>query len=598
MSSSRPVGWEQLGDYRLLGRFAEGNSCVLRLAVHRGADQSSPLRAVKMPRDEYAHDPMFTQLLVSEAQLLACIQHPNVVAAHGFGREPGGYVALDYVEGDDFRSLQANGRSAPDPRVVAAIVADALQGLDAVHDALGEVGDPLRAVHQAPHARHILVSTDGRARLADFTHARVQRAVSERRRPSRLEAAYRAPEQVLTPDQVDARTDLFILGIAFWEALAGQSLFGASNDAQAAQNVLSAPIRPPNHVSGHSHPSLDRVCMRALERDPQARFASAREMLAALLDAALDLGGIALPAQVGRWVSVQAAAQLQKRRALLGGPAEDGGSAQAVRVQTIPPPAAGLDVRQNLDLNRPFDRNKTLMGQPLSQRPPASAPAPAPESPGQSGTVLAETEPVFRPSRPSSSRPPKEGAGPAAATGNPPSPLPASPSSRPPATGLTYGDRPTDAIRTEGVEIERAVDPAAPANVAPTPADTAQAALPVSETRSVRARITEEYVVTPRKTAVVEPLPASPSSAPPGRAAVPAVVSAPAQIGAPAVVVEAVAGTPVSAQGSAAEPLDAVGGVGRPRSANAADSVPSSNPPRAGNSAPASVSSAPPTGSK
>src|SRR5690349_10850695 len=327
MSSSRPVGWEQLGDYRLLGRFAEGNSCVLRLAVHRGPEHS--LRAVKMPRDEYAQDASFTQLLVSEAQLLACIQHPNVVAAHGFGREPGGYVALDYVEGDDFRSLQASGRSLPDPRVVAAVIADILQGLDAVHDAVGEVGDPLRAVHQAPHARHILVSTDGRARLADFTHARAQRAVSERRRPSRLEAAYRAPEQVLTPEQIDGRADLFVLGIAFWEALAGQTLFAASNDAQAAQNVLSLPIRPPSQVSGQQHPALDRVCLRALERDPQARWASAREMLTALLDAALDLGGIALPAQVGRWVTVQAAAQLQKRRALLGAQPTDAGSAAA-----------------------------------------------------------------------------------------------------------------------------------------------------------------------------------------------------------------------------------------------------------------------------
>jgi serine/threonine protein kinase len=482
MTSSRPIGWEQLGDYKLLGKFAEGQSCVLRLALHYGAEQSKhALRAVKTPRPGLADDQSLIQLLVSEAQLLACVQHPNVVAAHGFGREPGGYVALDYVEGDDFKSLQAIGRTAPDPRLVAAIVADVLQGLDAVHDAVGEVGDPLRAVHQAPHARHILVSTDGRARLADFTHARVQRAASERRRPSRLEPAYRAPEQVLTPDQVDARTDLFVLGIAFWEALSGQSLFAAATAQQATQNVLTAPIPPPSQLNPQSPAALDRVCLRALERDPQARFGSAKDMLAALLDAALDIGGIALPAQVGRWVSVQAAAQLQLRRGLVGARATD--SAPAPAAQTIPPPPAALDVRQHQERPRAVDLSKTLMGPGMG--PSSGSQRPAAANPGLMPTVLAEPEPAFRPSRPPSSKPP--GRKEPAAAGAQPNPAPTS-SRPPPPTAMSHGDRPIDTIGTEGVEVERAVD-AAPG----TPAS------PVPPGARVRGRITEEYVATPRR---------------------------------------------------------------------------------------------------
>lgn len=497
MSSSRPAGWEQLGDYKLLGKFAEGQSCVLRLATHRGAgEHAGALRAVKMPQTTYVDDPGFANLLVSEAQLLACIQHPNVVAAHGFGRERGGYVTLDYVEGDDFKSLQAVSRTPPDPRVTAAIIADILHGLDAVHEAIGEVGDPLRAVHQAPHARHILISTDGRARLCDFTHARVQRPTSERRRQSRLDPAYRAPEQVLTPDQVDSRTDLFVLGIALWEALAGQSLFGAPSVEQTSKNILSTPIPRPGQISGQAHSGLDRVCMRALERDPEARWPSAKDMLAALLDAALDLGGIALPAQVARWVVVQGAATLQARRALLGGQPTEPVEAP----KTIPPvsaaalgatPTSGGSVRpQPLDVSKPFDHSKTLMGTGLN----GQRPAPSPANPGLSPTVLADTEPPkFRPSRPPSSRPPANG-GSASPTSPSPTPVSARPTAKAsetapaPIMAVMQTPPPQDAIGTEGVETSRAVQ--RPGSSAP----------PIGEaSRDRAARITEEYVLGARR---------------------------------------------------------------------------------------------------
>jgi serine/threonine-protein kinase len=496
MSSSRPTAWEQLGDYKLLGKFARGQSCALHLALYPGAEAGSQLRAVKMPLPEYVSDANFTNLLVGEAQLLACMQHPNVLAAHGFGRERGGYVALDYVEGDDFQTLQASGRGAPEPRIVLAIIADVLQGLDALHGAVGEVGDPLRAVHQAPTARHILVGTDGRARLADFTHARVQRPLSERRRSSRLEPAHRAPEQIQTPDLVDARTDLFVLGIAFWEALTGRGLFAAGTSEQTTQNVLAASVPTPSAAGAMSNALIDQVCLRALARDPQQRWSSAKEMLLAVLDVALAIGGIALPAEVGRWVGIQASAQLQVRRALAGGVPPSAGTARAA--QSIPPPAAAFG---RSGQSEKLDLSKTLMGTGLSGLR-GEGPRPGAQ-PAFQPTVLAETEPgkpsSFRPSRPSSSRPPGSNAAGSTAPGATSAAAVASAtssSSAPPAASPAgaAGDA-SDGIKRTSL---------LPTGVAPLEGviDTEGVELSPRPTFGKRGRITEEYAVSERPAAI------------------------------------------------------------------------------------------------
>ena len=94
----------------------------------------------------------------------------------------------------------------------------------------------------------------------------------------------------------------FIVGITLWEALTGERLFAAESDERSFQNLLHRRIPRPSEVGMCPPRGFDAVCMRALERDPEARFGSALEMARELRDVALNQALYALPGEIGAWV--------------------------------------------------------------------------------------------------------------------------------------------------------------------------------------------------------------------------------------------------------------------------------------------------------
>ncbi|MET0595340.1 MAG: serine/threonine-protein kinase, partial [Polyangiaceae bacterium] len=192
--------------------------------------------------------------------------------------------------------------------IACAIVADALHGLHAAHEAKDERGKPLGIVHRDVSPQNVLVGTDGMARLLDFGVAkaagRLQVTINGQ---VKGKLAYLAPEQVR--GTVTPQSDVYAASAVLWEALTCERLFQNTTWTNVAQVIVQRQVEPPSTLVPDLPGGLDAVVLRGLEKDPKKRFASAREMALAIEDC-VQLAHIY---EVGEWVERTAKAMLAER---------------------------------------------------------------------------------------------------------------------------------------------------------------------------------------------------------------------------------------------------------------------------------------------
>jgi len=240
------------------------------------------------------------------------------------------------------RAKQA-GRIVP-PSVSLRIVLDALAGLGAAHELTDESGASLGLVHRDVSPQNILVGADGIARLTDFGVARAESRIGATRDGVvKGKLGYMAPEQVVGED-IDHRADLFAMGVVLWEAVAGRRLFAAETTTELVARVSMASI-PAISTAVPGLEPLDDVLARALARDRHARFASAKEMAAAIEDAGVL---IAPGRKVADTVQSVATDSLSRIRAAMDAPSFVG-EAKPTPEQTaptllLPPPDGGTEI--------------------------------------------------------------------------------------------------------------------------------------------------------------------------------------------------------------------------------------------------------------
>jgi eukaryotic-like serine/threonine-protein kinase len=302
-----------LGRYEILSRIARGGMGTVYLCRARGEGGFRRLFALKVLRGHLARDPQAARMFLEEARLAARIYHPHVVGiidVGSHGRQP--FIVMDYVEGGSLHELLERHPAHRPPSLIVSLVLDALSGLHAVHTLEDDEGAPLGLVHCDVSPPNLLVGLDGSCRLSDFGVAKVLAA----RSPGAVrhgKPAYIAPEH-LRGGPVDARTDVFSMGVILWTALTGERLFEGATVDETLQNVLDMVISPPS-TRGLGPPAcLDRVCMKALARNPNARYSGAQEMLEELRAVAIAEGLLASPTEVADWVRQTLGMDVQERR--------------------------------------------------------------------------------------------------------------------------------------------------------------------------------------------------------------------------------------------------------------------------------------------
>jgi eukaryotic-like serine/threonine-protein kinase len=291
-----------IGRYAIFGALASGGMATVHLGRLQGPAGFSRTVAIKRLHEHYATDPEFVAAFLDEARLAARIRHPNVVPTLDVVATQGQlFLVMEYVQGESvsrlLKMLRASEARIP-LRMAVAIVAGALHGLHAAHEARNEKGEPLELVHRDVSPQNILLGVDGVPRVLDFGVAKaVGRLQSTETGRVKGKFAYMSPEQ-LRAAAVDRRTDVFAASIVLWEVLTGERLFGADNEGAVLERVIYSTIEPPSRRVPDISPELDAIVMRGLDRDVEHRWQSARDMAMALEEC------VPLPsaAQIGNWL--------------------------------------------------------------------------------------------------------------------------------------------------------------------------------------------------------------------------------------------------------------------------------------------------------
>ena len=312
-SASSERGTTVLGRYVIHEEIAAGGMATVHLGRVLGAAGFVRTVAIKRLHPQYAKDPEFVEMLTDEARLAARIHHPNVVTTLDVAASNGElFVVMEYVHGEPLsrllRAAVRSDRRIPPP-IVATIMAGALHGLHAAHEAKDERGAPLDLVHRDVSPQNILVGADGVARVLDFGIAKAAgRSSVTRDGQVKGKFAYMPPEQ-LHGERVDRRADIYAAGVVLWEALVGERLFMGSDDAVDLQKVLDADVERPSTRVPALAPGFDAVTMRALGREPGDRYATAKEMAVAL-EACTAMAPLS---EVSAWVMAAVGDSLAKR---------------------------------------------------------------------------------------------------------------------------------------------------------------------------------------------------------------------------------------------------------------------------------------------
>ncbi len=251
----------------------------VQLALQRGPAGFEKLVVVKLVHNSLASQKAFVDMLLDEARVAALVKHPNVVDIYDLGQADGRYfIAMEYLEGEPLLAVLRAGREGKrlDCLSTGRLIADTAEGLDAAHELRSMAGDRLELVHHDISLGNIVVLYNGQVKLVDFGVAKATQSAGTK---SKVQGkfSYMAPEK-LKGAPGDRRSDIFSLGCVMWEALTLRRLFRGGNDAETMKQVLELSIQPPSKVNGEVPPEYDAIVMRALERDPDRRHGTAKEM--------------------------------------------------------------------------------------------------------------------------------------------------------------------------------------------------------------------------------------------------------------------------------------------------------------------------------
>ncbi|MDY0001756.1 MAG: serine/threonine-protein kinase [Polyangia bacterium] len=282
----KPLGHSEVkrvGRFDLMMRLGSGGMASLYLARLRGPESFEKLVAIKKIHDHLTDDRNFVNMFLDEARLSARIQHPNVVQIYDLGSAEGAYyIAMEYIRGLDLVTVLQTAFNTQSPLLtyplIARIIADAAAGLHAAHELKGVSGQSLGIVHRDVSPHNLLLSYDGYLKVVDFGIAYAAEKIQHTGTGTlKGKLAYMSPEQA-RGEKVDRRTDVFALGVVFFEAVTRRRLFREESEARTYQRVTQADVPDPSELRPDLPPKLAEIIRKALSLDREDRFQTAAAM--------------------------------------------------------------------------------------------------------------------------------------------------------------------------------------------------------------------------------------------------------------------------------------------------------------------------------
>ncbi len=253
------------------------------LAESAGLEGFKKQVAIKRVLPHLSEKKRFIAMFLDEARLSAHLNHSNVAQVFDIGVGDASYfIVMEYVEGSDLKQLINHLRDAGRPfpiEVAVYISAKICEGLAYAHELTGPDGAPLSTVHRDMSPPNVLISKHGEVKIVDFGLAKASTQL-EKSEAGIIKGkfSYLAPEAA-NGLEVDARADIFAVGIILWEMLAGRKLFHGNTDYETVKQVQAADVPSIAQLNPEaSDPQLQSILARALARDRERRYGTARAL--------------------------------------------------------------------------------------------------------------------------------------------------------------------------------------------------------------------------------------------------------------------------------------------------------------------------------
>jgi eukaryotic-like serine/threonine-protein kinase len=272
------------GKYSLMGKIGRGGMAEVYRA--RAASGVPPdLLAIKCMRPSLARENRFVEMFIREGKLAIMLSHPGIVRTFDVGSVDGRYfICMEYLGGKDLnhvlRRCQETGRRVPIPHALY-IAQVACEALHYAHTLCNQQGRPLSIVNRDVSPSNVRVSYDGLVKLIDFGIAQAVHQITSEIGVLKGKFSYMSPEQIRGLP-LDRRTDIFSSGIVLHEMLTCERLFRDESEFVLMEMVRRAQVKPPSAFNPRVPPEVDAVVMRALAREPEARYPDAQSMAAEL----------------------------------------------------------------------------------------------------------------------------------------------------------------------------------------------------------------------------------------------------------------------------------------------------------------------------
>jgi tRNA A-37 threonylcarbamoyl transferase component Bud32 len=279
MPSAKELKGKSVGRYGLIEHLASGGMAEIYLASHESEGAFAKELVLKILQSRYAENPDVVKMFLDEARLGAKLNHPNIVDVYDLGSEDGlYYIAMEHIPGKTLTDVVRRAIEVSKPLTLehaAYLMAETAAGLAYMHDGTDPHGRPFRIVHRDISPSNLIISMSGQLKIIDFGIARETEAPdASGARPGKV--SYMSPEQV-RGGELDGRSDIFSLGTILYEITLGRRLWRGPKEVVMRRIVEEKPA-PPTYVNRNYPPELELIVLRALEKRPENRHATAGEL--------------------------------------------------------------------------------------------------------------------------------------------------------------------------------------------------------------------------------------------------------------------------------------------------------------------------------